>query len=233
MIFAREFLPDATEWAKAPLAVIDFETTGLDHHEDRIIEVGVVYLTDGEVSNRVSWRVNAGIWVPDEVVGIHGISTHALVNNNHRGSLESLVALYDYFKGRLPVAYNMPFDRRFLHAEARRHGMYRGNTVVPPAFRYGVEWIDVLVWLRHLEPELKVFRLSEVCQKLDVPLPHAHSAVEDAAATAKLLLRLEGRMPANYGELIRDQVQLAVAQKVDRDLEKLRPPTAPVLVDKR
>lgn len=208
---SRHFEPRVA-WAKERLAIIDFETTGLAHAEDRVIEVGVACFVGGELSALKNWLVNPGIPLPEQVRAITNISDEELRNAPAFGEiakeLEALVA------GHLPVAYNAQFDRSFLHAELARAGQSRQGTALP-AFEDDVLWIDPLVWVRELYKDERGHRLAEVCARLGVALDNAHRAASDAEATGRVLLALAPRMPATYGELIRLQSQYAARQDVD------------------
>src|SRR5690606_12241626 len=117
-------------------------------------------------------------------------------------------------EGRLPVAYNAGFDKRFLLAELERMGESTWGEHLPPAMQADVEWIDPLAWARELFPDQGA-RLGEVCAYLGIPLDGAHRAANDAEATGRVLLAMAPRMPSAYVELIRVQVRYAAQQDVD------------------
>ncbi len=52
-------------WKDTPLVVIDFETTGLKADEDRVLEVGLVCIDGGIVTESKNWLVNPAMPVPD------------------------------------------------------------------------------------------------------------------------------------------------------------------------
>ena len=52
----------------------DFETTGLDHHNDRIIEVAAIKFVDGEITDRYVELVNPEMSIPAIITEITGIS---------------------------------------------------------------------------------------------------------------------------------------------------------------
>ncbi len=208
-----EEFPPGTEWARIPLAVIDFETTGTDPNADRVLEIGVVCFDGTQVSRREALLVNPGIAVPEEARAVHGISEEEL-----RGApafdqvLPELLKLID---GRLPVAYNASFDRSFLSKEIERANGLPESTNPAPAVREQVVWIDPLVWAREILKELKSRKLAEVAAHLGVPLERAHRAAGDAEATGRVLLGLAPHMPRIYGELIRLQQRYAAFQEAE------------------
>jgi DNA polymerase-3 subunit epsilon len=203
------FAPQAP-WLELPLAVIDFETTGFDDQLDRVVEVGVVCFSAGEVSARHSWLLNPDMPIPESAIAVHGI-TDAMVADAPR-FWQIAEELRGALVGHLPVAYNATFDRRFMHTEMRRAGVL---TDLPPAVDPQVTWVDPLVWVRELMVDEKSKRLGDVCETLGIPLSDAHRAWADAEAAGHVLLALAARMPRSYAELIRIQDQYAAHQEVE------------------
>jgi DNA polymerase-3 subunit epsilon len=208
---AHGFEPD-TPWAAASFAVIDFETTGLDPAVDRVLEVGVVCFDDGVLTASQNWLVNPTIPVPEEASKVHGITDEMLADQPPLAQVWAEVR--GMLEGRLPVAYNAPFDKRFLIAELERMGEPTWGQELPPAMQSEVEWIDPLVWVRELFPDQGA-KLTAITEHLGIPLDDAHRAASDAEATGKVLLAMSDRTPATYAELIRVQVRYAAQQDVD------------------
>lgn len=200
----------ADPWAKIPLVVIDFETTGTDPQSDRVLEVGLVGFDGGELSFAESLLVNPGIPVPEEARAIHGITDEELADAPDFET--TLGRVLELLEGRLPVAYNASFDRGFLFAEVARVG---GVTDPPPSLREEVVWIDPLVWAREILKDQKSRRLGDVAAHFGIPLEQAHRAAGDAEATGKVLLALAENMPAAYGELVRLQGRYSAFQDVE------------------
>lgn len=199
-------------WADARLVVIDFETTGLDPAVDRVLEAGLVCFDGGQMTARHHWLINPGIPVPAEAREVHGIGDADLAGAPRFDQVfDEIVEL---IRGRVPVAYNAEFDRRFLHAEAQRLGRPEAAEHAP-ALRSDVIWVDPLVWVRELHKYEKSRKLSDVCARLGIALEQAHRAAGDAEATGRVLLALAASMPRTYGELVRLQGQYAARQDVD------------------
>jgi DNA polymerase-3 subunit epsilon len=215
---AREFEPTLA-WAKAKFAVVDFETTGLDPEQDRVLEMGVVCFDRGEVVERRNWLVDPGIPVPEEARKVHGITDQDLATAPRFD--EVFTEVVGLLAGRLPVAYNAVFDQKFLLAETRRVG--RVIEDVPPAMRDDVVWIDPLVWVREiLKYEEGSKKLAVVCERLGVPIQQAHRATDDAEAAGRVLLKLAPDMPQTYSELIRIQTQYEAHQDAELAAWRIR-----------
>ena len=198
-------------WQELPLVIIDFETTGTDSAEDRILEVGLVAFERGEVVFREGLLVNPGIPVPEESRAVHGIGDEELAGAP--SFAEVLPKLLELLEGRLPVAYNADFDRGFLHAELKRLG--RAPSDLPPALRDDVVWVDPLVWAREILKDEKSRKLGAVAEHFGIPLEQAHRAAGDAEATGHVLMALAANMPAMYGELIRLQGRYGAFQEAE------------------
>ena len=209
----KEFEPGAS-WSDIPITVIDFETTGRDSETDRVIEIGLVTFEKGQVSSKESWLVNPGIPVPEESRAVHGITDEELEGAPDFATV--MPRLLELLQGKLPVAYNAPFDRGFLLSEIARvapKGMTPGD--MPPAARDDVIWLDPLVWAREILKELKSRRLGDVAKHLSIPVEQAHRAAGDAEATGKVLLALAPQLPRVYGELVRLQKRYAAFQAAE------------------
>lgn len=204
--------PEA-EWARHALAVLDFETTGLDPSQDRVLEIGLVCFDDGVMTASHNWLVQPTVPVPEGASAVHGITDEMLADKPLFQDLWPEVR--SVLAGRLPVAYNANFDKGFLLAELERMGEPTWGVALPPAMQAEVEWIDPLVWARELE-QGESAKLGDVCARLGIPLEGAHRAANDAEATGKVLLAFSPKLPAAYRELVRVQVRYAAQQDVDR-----------------
>ena len=211
---AKGFAADQ-QWVEQKLAIIDFETTGLDSSQDRIIEVGVVCFEGGELTQLKNFLVNPRREVSTEVLELTKIDADEL---RRSPPLEDVLAEFqEILAGHLPVAYNAPFDRGFLLSELKRlrWADRESELAWPPAFDESVHWIDPLVWVRELQKHERSKKLGDVCARLGITLDNAHRAASDAEATGRVLFALAAQLPQTYGELIRLQDQYAGRQEVD------------------
>ncbi|MBQ2028578.1 MAG: PolC-type DNA polymerase III [Clostridia bacterium] len=160
-----------------PIIVLDFETTGLDTRNDRIIEIGAVKLSDGHVIEDLSILVNPEQLLKPKITEITGITDQMLLNQPK--ITEALPRLLDFI-GDCPIAaHNADFDYPILQSELHRQGITREYTV-----------IDTLTFARKLYPDMKSHKLNMVCKRLGVSLKNAHRAVHDATATAHCLRQM-------------------------------------------
>jgi DNA polymerase III epsilon subunit-like protein len=232
-IIAPGFPPNA-DWTKLPLAVIDFETTGLDPTVDRIVEYGIAFFHEGKFEHLVNGFMNPEVELTQEVIDVHGITNEMLVD---KPTFEQAVAgIEKTLLGRVPVAYNADFDRDFILCEVSRvlrkeiietakkqQGILITPEIIeqalnpenfPPAFRQHVEWIDPLVWVRKLYKYEKGKKLTDMCRRLKIDIDQAHRAGADAKAAGELLLKIAPQInEPTYLGLIMKQKELAVQQQ--------------------
>lgn len=158
-------------------SVIDTETTGFDARgQDRIAEIAIVTVTGaGEILDRWETLIN-----PDRDLGktsLHGIRAAETLDAPLFGDLADEVAWR--LSGTVPVAHNLDFDARFLDAELARAG------IVPPVSLREVGLCTMRMAHEFLPGAGR--RLQDCCDALGIDLTHAHTAGDDAEATAHLL----------------------------------------------
>lgn len=203
----------AGEWASElsmgalPLVCIDTETTGRDPAVDRVIEIGCVFFSGGEVTRRVSWLVHPECPIPKEASDVHGITDEEVRDAPRFAEIAEEVLAN--LQGAVPVAYNAEFDRDFLLTEFGRVSLSEKR--LPPALRKGVEWLDPLVWARELQKEERSKSLGDVCERLGIALDKAHRATNDAEAAVRVMAAFASdvRVPKTYAAFLQEQRRLA------------------------
>ncbi len=109
--------------------VFDFETTGLEPDQDRIIQVGLCEVVDGSVARRASWLVNQEVDVPPDATRIHGITTQALRKDGVPPDKSLSVLLKTLTTAPACVGHNIHrFDVQFLRSECHRLEMPLPNS---------------------------------------------------------------------------------------------------------
>ena len=177
---------------QTPVAVIDFETTGLAPGVDRVVEVSVVRIDPGEEPRLV---LDTLINPHRRVAGtrIHGITDADVADapNFQEVTGDLLAAL----QGSVVAAYNVYFDIRFLNFEMANVGIEHE----PPHF--------CLMWMRPLLQLGKKCNLRDACDAHGIHFEDAHMAAQDAMASAQLcqhyLEELRQQQLLTYGDLTR------------------------------
>ena len=157
---------------------LDFETTGLDHQSDRIIEVAAIKFIDGEITDRYVELVNPEMKIPPVITEITGISDSMV-----RSSPSEEVIIDDLlsFIGDHPlVAHNIHFDHRFLTQLCKRLGRDDVDNA-----QY-----DTLQLARSVLFEQPVFNLSALSEHFGLSSKGAHRAEKDTENTGLIFLEL-------------------------------------------
>jgi len=184
------------------VVVFDFETTGMSPAQgDRVIEVGAVRLTDGEVCARFQSLINPGVRLNPFISELTGISEAMLAKAPAAGGI---MAEFRKFIGSSPlVAHNASFDHRFLASEFERYG-----NPVPDAVG-----CSMLV-ARRLFPEVPNHKLETLVRYFDLPSSgRFHRALADASMTAALWHHLYQTIVTRYSIPV---VHFALMQKLGR-----------------
>lgn len=173
---------------------VDFETTGVDTDNDRIITAFVRAKQGDTVVYENNWIINPDVEVPKEASDVHGMDT-AWVQEHGRtdvsAAIEEIVhQLSEYgHHGFVICGFNHAFDLAMLESEAKRYNS-------------GVESLRVKDWLpkyRFIDPAIfsRVFdkyvkgghQLITVAKRNGVKIEEdrLHSADYDVEVTEKLV----------------------------------------------
>jgi DNA polymerase-3 subunit epsilon len=204
-----------------PIAVIDFETTGMGPGQGaRATEIAVVLLRDGCIVDRYASLMYTGVWVPPFIEQLTGISNRMLASAPPAAQVMREVA--DFTRGCALVAHNASFDRGFWQAEHAQAGV--DSAVQQAAFAC------TLLLSRRLYPEAPNHRLGTLSQWHGItPTGRAHRALADAEMAAELWLRIVRDVQARHAAEVpfgllcqlqrvpRQQLERAVARYFARD----------------
>jgi DNA polymerase-3 subunit epsilon len=160
-------------------AVVDVETTGgKAGNGDRITEIAIVEVADGVIVDEFATLVNPGRTIPPMITSLTGIDGGMVADAPF---FEHVVPEVEArLEGRIFVAHNAAFDRRFVHHELAAAGsdMDLGSPLCTVQLARG------------LLPRLRRRNLDALARHYGVPIHGRHRALGDAMATARILLRL-------------------------------------------
>jgi DNA polymerase III subunit epsilon len=100
------------------IAFIDLETTGTVANGDRVTEIGIVRVEDGELAEEWSTLVDPERPIPEEIQALTGI-TNAMVRGKPTFA-QVAGQVRERLEGHLFVAHNARFDYGFIKNEFRR-----------------------------------------------------------------------------------------------------------------
>ncbi|MBP6899917.1 MAG: 3'-5' exonuclease [Burkholderiaceae bacterium] len=175
----------------APIAVIDFETTGSSPGQGaRATEIAAVLVADGRIVGQYQSLMRSGAWVPPFIEQLTGISNQMLATAPPSDRV--MREVLDFTAGCPLVAHNAAFDRAFWLDEAQRCG--RGDEAVGAPFACTVRLS------RRLFPQAPNHRLGTLAAWHGLPdAGRAHRALADATTTAHLLALLQQELSQRLG----------------------------------
>lgn len=160
-------------------AVIDTETTGLfPGGHDRIAEIAVITLDrSGTVLDRWETLVN-----PERDLGKQSIHRIRAKDILAAPRFADIAQELDWrLSGTIIVGHNLSFDARFLETEFQRAGLALPDFYLPRGL--------CTMQMAHEYLPGAGRSLQDCCDSFSIELHHAHSAGDDAEATAVLLSR--------------------------------------------
>ncbi len=167
--------------AKRELVVFDVETTSRDVKLGELVEIGAVRIKGGKVADRWSTLVKPAR-------GIVGAQLHGLTEKDVAKApspAEAARTFMDWAGDAILVGHNVGFDISFIEAalaDGTRIGQGR--------------YLDTLVLSREVYPDQDAYKLGDLIRFFGLTPEPNHRALPDAEATAALLLRMAGELPA-------------------------------------
>ncbi|MBQ7667288.1 MAG: 3'-5' exonuclease [Kiritimatiellae bacterium] len=171
-----------------PLAVFDIESTGLNPHTDRIVELSVLRLEPDGSRTKRTWRLNPTVPIPAETTAIHGITDEMVASAPTFA--EKAQEILDFFKGCDIGGFGLSkLDIPLIEEEFARCSMHFDS--------YGRRLFDALRVYHAREPRDLAAAMRFYCGE-------EHSCAHGAEADAEAALRvLEGEFE-KYGDLPED-----------------------------
>jgi len=171
--------PFGAPLSEVRFAVVDVETTGgASWRGHRIIDISIVEVNAGRITEEYETLVNPGQRVPPGIVSLTGITTDMVASAPYFEHISDEV--FRRLQGRVFVAHNATFDWGFVSAELVRAG---GEAPEVPS-------LCTVRMARRLVPQLRRRNLDVLCRHFGVKIHARHRAHGDALATARVLLRL-------------------------------------------
>ncbi len=192
---------DHDGWHRVPLASLDFETTGIDPHRDRVLSYALL----DESGVEFTGLVNPGVPIPPASAEVHGITEAMLAEAP--SSAEGLAGVVDWVQSLVErqvglVVFNASYDLTMLRAEAARLGLAQPDwsrllVVDPFVVDWGIERgsLGPPEGVRGGRRQMRQRRLIDVAAFYGVQLDHAHDATCDARAARDVAVELGARHP--------------------------------------
>jgi DNA polymerase III subunit epsilon len=165
------------------LAFVDLETTGGSAAFDRITEIGIVRVQNGELLEEWSSLVNPQCPISPYIEAFTGISSEMVATAPLFADLAATV--FEKLRGAVFIAHNARFDHSFLRAEFRKVGI-----------AYAAEALCTVKLSRRLFPEHVRHNLDVVIERHALSCSARHRALGDARVLWDLWSKLQREIPA-------------------------------------
>ena len=167
---------------------LDLETTGIGARHEKITEIGMVKVIDGEAVDTYHTMVNPHREIPERIVELTGI-TDDMVKD--APGIDEILDEVLNFTGELPLlGHQIIFDYGFLV-----------QAVVNQKRKFEKYGVDTLKLCRYLMPGAEKKNLGAACIYFGVHQDTAHRALSDAYAAHDLYQELKRRFGKERPEL--------------------------------
>ncbi len=194
--------PDETPVEGVRFVVLDCETTGLDPKKDRIVTMGAIVVTEGEIRLDDQFEALLQVTHNTSAVLVHGVTAEEAAKYGV-DEAEAMRRFLAYLGDGVIVGHHIGFDVEVIDRACQRSlGRPLRN-----------RWLDTMELTLHLEdagafgeavapsvsaPPFRDFSLDGLCRRFDVPPHDRHTASGDAFITAQIFLKLL-RLAAHHG----------------------------------
>ncbi len=172
--------------------VLDLETTGISITTEKITEIGIMKVKNGEVIDEFECFVNPEKPIPQRVIEVTNITNEMVKDAETIDKVFPKVL--EFLGDSIIVAHNANFDVGFLKYTAKVLG-----------YEFNYTYIDTLPLAKDLFPDLKRYKLGKIAEALGIEVDVAHRALADVDTTVKvfnvMLKKLKDRGAITVNEI--------------------------------
>lgn len=184
----------------ATYVVCDVETTGLSPHYNRITEISLVKIQDGEITDKFTTLINPKQHIPREITYLTGITNEDVIDKPAFDEVAPKIV--DFFcdinfNNTVFVGHNVGFDFKFVCESFKR---------MDEPVKFMVKTLCTCKLARRILRQLKSKSLGNVSDYLGITMDRKHRAFDDTLATAKILL--------HFLEVLQDEYELETLDEV-------------------
>lgn len=154
--------------------VLDFETTGLNYKQDRIIEVAAIKYVDGIETDKMVTLVNPLMHIHSDATAINHITDDMVADAPTERSV--IPQLIEFLGDSLIVGHCVSFDLSFLEVAAQRYG-----------YNVKYNYIDTRSVSKKLFKGLPNYKLGTVAEALHINTGTLHRAEADVRVCAEII----------------------------------------------
>ncbi len=157
--------------------VFDLETTGGNHSVDKIIEIGLIKIEHRKIVKQKNFLINPEIPIPEFIQKLTNIKQSHV--KDCPTIIEVIDEIIEFMGDSILVAHNTSFDVPFFNSVLKRlHKEPLKN-----------KSICTNLMTKYLIPNLLNSNLNYMSKIFGIPHHKAHRALDDAMASAQLLLK--------------------------------------------
>ena len=145
----------------ATFCVLDLETTGFSFRTEKITEIGIMKVKNGEVIDEFACFVNPEKPIPQRVVEVTNITDDMVKDAETIDKV--FPKMMEFIGDSILVAHNADFDIGFLKYNAKELGFTLNNT-----------YMDTLRLAKELFPDYKKYKLGIIAENLGIKVEVAH-----------------------------------------------------------
>lgn len=187
--------------------VLDLETTGFSAITEKITEVGIMKVKNGEVIDEFSCFVNPEKHIPARVTEVTNI-TDEMVKNAE--TIEKVFPKILEFLGddkeTVIVAHNANFDVGFLKQNAKVLG-----------YDFDYTYVDTLSLAKDLFPDYKKYKLGKIAENLGIKVEVAHRALDDVDTTVKVFHVMIDMLKKKGATIVEDIDRVAASEEAKKE----------------
>ena len=187
--------------------VLDLETTGFSAVTEKITEVGIMKVKNGEVIDEFSTFVNPEKHIPERVTEVTNITDEMVKDAD---TIEKVFPKILEFLGddkeTVIVAHNANFDVGFLKQNAKALG-----------YKFNYTYLDTLSLAKDLFPDYKKYKLGKIAENLGIKVEVAHRALDDVDTTVKVFKVMIDMLKKKGAEIVEDIDRVAANSEAKKE----------------
>ena len=190
--------------------VLDLETTGLSFRTEKITEIGIMKVKNGEVIDSFETFVNPEKPIPYEVVEVTKITDDMV--KDAPTIKEIFPKVLEFIGDSVLVAHNADFDIGFLKHNAAQLG-----------HKFDYTYIDTLRLAKDLFPDYKKYKLGIIAENLGIKVEVAHRALDDVDTTVKVFKIMLDMLKEKGAKTVADIDKVSADENYEKEAYKKLP----------
>lgn len=187
--------------------VLDLETTGFSAKTEKITEIGIMKVKNGEVIDEFSCFVNPEKHIPQRVSEVTNITDDMVKDaQTIKDVFPDVLEFLGDPNNTVIVAHNANFDVGFLKQNAINLG-----------YKFDYTYLDTLSLAKDLFPNYKKYKLGKIAENLGIKVEVAHRALDDVDTTVKVFRVMMDMLKEKGAKTVADIDQLAADEETKKE----------------